>query len=90
MKKAHRKIVTQALNLISQGWQLLEEVQNAEQSDFDDMTETGQLSKKGVDMEAEIETLYDAVTALQSVESNLSEYEDTPLPARFAQVGEEV
>jgi hypothetical protein len=78
MREAHRKIVTKALHLITQGWEMLEKVQDAKQNDFDRMMETDQKGSLGIEAQETIDALYSAVEALQNIQFDLGVYEDQP------------
>ena len=88
MNKSQRKIFAKAIYLISQGSEMLEEVQYSEQNDFDSMAEKDQEGSKGSETQEIIDAVSSAVEALQDIQSDLESYLE--IPAQGVQIAAKV
>lgn len=73
MNRARRKMLSDALDLISQAKVILDEVKDEEQEAFDNLPENFQYGERGEQMEEYISDIEEAFDNLEAAEMLLSE-----------------
>lgn len=71
MNKARRKRIREALDLLQQACEIIAEVGEEEENAFDSMPESIQESERGEKMQEYIDTIDEAVGAVDEVKDNL-------------------